>query len=501
MKRYLVPVCTAVLVLCCVGGGFAAVKETLVVANVADPKTLDPQSNGDLLSTVILRQLYDTLLMLDEEGRVVPHLAERWEASDDKQYFTFHIRKGVHFHDGSELTAKDVASSFRRCIKQAMANYVTANVDPNGIEVIDDYTIRVRTKVPDTGFPYYLTSPNGMGITSEKAVSAPGANPDMKPIGSGPYKFVSWQKGNRLELARNDDYWGKKAITPRVVFRVITEPANRTIDLETGQVDLVLAVQYIDIEQVKGNPKLKLVRVPRPLYTFIGMNTKLKPFDDVRVRQALAMSLDLDRIVQVVYRGVGTPNTSIIPPMLPYYTPDQPKHEYNPEKAKKLMAEAGYPNGFKAFFGVSDRKERVDTAQVAQYMWKETLGMEIEIQVMEQGAFVDYMGSDKCSLHIASWSNVMWEPVSSAAAVLEIGSTNNYSRFDDPLYNELLQKARMTPDGPERAEVFKQIQVRYRELLPIILTWTGEDVVAFRANLEGFRPLPIYDVSEMYIKQ
>ncbi|WP_024822058.1 MULTISPECIES: ABC transporter substrate-binding protein [Aminobacterium] len=486
LKKFgLVAMCFA-LVLGMSSGALAA-KDTLVVANMYDAKSLDPHVTPDVGSAHIMVQIYETLLKTDDKGEIVPSLAESYEKIDDRTY-RFHLREGVKFHNGEELKASDVAFTFHRAIEIGKTiGFIVGNIDPASIKVEDDYTIVMGTKTPDTSFLACLTHFGGGCILNEKAVNEAGDDYGTHPVGTGPYKFVDWQKGDRITLTRFDEYWGTKPAIKDVVVRAITEQTNRTIELESGGVDIAYAIPPLDIRRIEENSKLKLIRVPDVSVQYMGFNCSKKPFSDVRVRQAITMALDLEKLNKAVYRGIGGPAYGPIPPRLRYFNTNLSILKYDPERAKELLAEAGYPEGFKASIWTNDRKERIDIATIAQSMLAK-VGITVDIQVMEWGAYLDKLSEKQHDMYLMGWSTPIPDPDYAVYGIFHSSQIKgmNKSVYSNPKADELMDRGRTLPDGDERRAIYEELQTLLVQEAPWVFVHNGEEVVGTSKNVKGF---------------
>jgi peptide/nickel transport system substrate-binding protein len=494
----------AFTIVCIAAGTAFAASDTLIVGYEYDATNFDPHQTSDIGSQNIMVQIYDPLMKVNEKGELVPHLAERVEELANLTY-KFTLRKGVKFHNGETLKASDVKFTFLRAINEGKAiNYVVSNIDPDGITIIDDYTFTVKIKQPDASFLAYMAHYGGACILSEKAVKAAGADYGVRPVGTGPYRFVSWTKGDKIVLERNDDYWGEKAKIKNVVVRPITEATNRTIELETGGVDLAFSIQPLDLGRIEGNPKLKILRNKDTGVYTIGMNTERKPLNDIRVRQAISLAIDAAALNKAVYRGIGSVGRTVIPPTIPYYDTTAPEHEYDPERAKKLLDEAGYADGFKLILVSNENKERIDTMTIAQNMLKK-IGIDSEIQVIEWGVYLDKLVQGDYDLCTGGWSCSIFDPDEAVYGQYhssEIDNGYNWVRLRDEQTDKLIEDGRSNTDQAKRAEIYKALQLRIRELYPVVVTQVGEELIGMKANLKGVsqNALQIFDLAEAYFE-
>jgi peptide/nickel transport system substrate-binding protein len=476
-----------VFVLMFAGAAFAQ-GDTLTVVSGADSKSLDPHAAPDLASTQVMTQIMESLITIDAEGKIVPLLAESFEKLDDLRY-KFVLRKGVKFHNGEEMKADDVKYTFTRAVNTGkVIDYVVRNIDIDNIEVIDDYTVVVPSKTPDSSFLACLSHYCAGVILNKKAVEAAGDTVGMEPCGTGPYKFVSWQKGNRIVLARFDDYWGDKAKTSNLVFRTITEGTNRCIELETGGTDVALSILPIDVNKVADNAKLTLLRVPAPVVMYLGMNVSNEPLSDIRVRKAITLAVDNRPIVKIAFKGVGQPARSPVPPTIKYYDKTLPEMLPDIEKAKALMAEAGYENGLKMELWCRDDKTYTDTATIIQSQLKQ-IGIDLSSQVMEWGAFLEKLKQREQQLYLQAWNSVIADPDYSLFGVFHSSQRLtglNRGVYGNPEVDKLLDEGKSVDDGPEREAIYYKLQRMIIDDVAWGYLHVNELLIGMQKNVKGF---------------
>ncbi|WP_286846770.1 MULTISPECIES: ABC transporter substrate-binding protein [Aminobacterium] len=489
-KRFFVVAGLLLVMLFVASAGFAeSKKDTLIVANIYDAKTMDPHATNDVASSGAMMQMYETLIALDDANNVVPQLAEKWEKLDDVTY-RFYLLKGVRFHNGEELKASDVKYSIERAMSPKGAAIQNYSSEVESVSVVDDYTVEIKTKRSSTPFLASLSHTWG-SIMNAKAVEAAGDNYGMQPIGTGPFKFAEWARGDRIVLERFDDFHGNKPAYKTLVIRAITEPTSRTIELESGAVDIAYQITTNDIKRVEENPNLKLMRVMDNSTTYLGFNCSKKPFDDVRVRQAINMALDTVGINQAVYRGVGQAPAGPFAPNVKYYDKSLSIPEPNIETAQKLLEEAGYKDGFKAEIWTNDKKERVDMATIIQSQLQE-LGITVEIKVLEWGAYLDGLKEAKHDMFIVGWTASVPDPDFAVAGVFHSSMKGkmNFAFFGDLEVDALIEQGKTLPDGSEREALYKELQLQLNEKRPWVYLLNDEQICGLQKNVKGFRPSP-----------
>lgn len=480
-----------VLVLSLVFGSAAlAEKDTLVVADQYDATSFDPIRANDLPSTRACFSVYDPLIFLNEDGSAYPGLAEKWEFLSDTE-FKFYLRKGVKFHNGEIMTAEDVKFSFERAMSDLGVAVRTYSQAIKEVEAIDENTVIIRLKEPDYSF-FPSLSHTWSGILSKKAVEAAGENygtVSSGPVGTGPFKFVSWEKGNKYTLERFDDFWGEKPKYKKLVVRSIPEPVNRIVGLETGELDLVYPVAAHDLKRLQENSNLAIDRKLLNAINYMSFNMKKAPFQDVRVRKAIDAALDTVGIKKAVWQEVGQIPLSVVPATVKYSIENELKpHVQDIELSKKLFAEAGVdPSTLKFELWTNERKDRTDMAQIIQAQLAE-LGITVEIKVLEWGAYLSGLKEGKHDLFMLGWSAPVPDPHFSIFILLESKSALNYTYFNDPKLDGLLASGRAVPDGAEREKIYKEIQYYINEQAPMVYTFTPEIIFGMQKNVKGFAP-------------
>ena len=319
---------------------------TLIYATGTDALTLDPQFVTDVPTSRAVMQIHETLVKYDLDMNIVPCLAEAWEVSSDQLTWTFRLRKGVKFQDGTPFNAEAVKYTFDRIVDPATASPRKSSAGMiKGVKILDEYTVAITTLKPFGPFLAQLTAYN-LAILSPTQAKKLGKKYAQNPAGTGPFKLESWAPGEKVVLARNEEYWGKKAYLDKVVFKVVPEDATRVMLLLSGEADVIASVPTVLLDKLQQSKDVKVVREKGFRTIYIGLNNKVKPFDDIRVRKAVSHAIHPEAIVQGVLKGVGTLGGSFESPAIPGAVQGLKPYPYDPARAKKLLAEAGYPNGF-----------------------------------------------------------------------------------------------------------------------------------------------------------
>lgn len=459
-------------------------KDTLIVAQGADARTLDPQKAIDTPSVRVYQQLYNQLIKKDEKMQIIPDLAEKWDIVDLKTTI-FHLRKGIKFHNGEILTAEDVKFTLDRMKEQPTVSFLIDEIEKT--EILDENTVKVVTKRGFGPLLNHLSHP-GASILNKKAVLEKGDSYGQHPIGTGPYEFVEWQSGDRVTLKAFKDYYQGEAKIKNIIMRSIPEGTNRTIALETGEVDIVYDVEPVDIDKIKENKKLKFLMEPSLGNSYLGINTTKKPFNDIRVRQAMAYAINVKDIIEVAYKNTATPANSPIGAKIPGYNKDAKQYEFDKEKAKQLLSEAGYPNGFKTSIWVNDNIIRKDIATILQDQFN-SIGIEVSIETLEWGAYIDRTARGEHDMFILGWVTVTGDgdyglyPLFHTSAH---GRPGNRAFYSNTKVDKLLDLARTSIDQDERNKAYQEVQKIVQEEVPIITMVNTDQNVGMQNYISNF---------------
>ncbi|MBQ2400870.1 MAG: hypothetical protein II311_02520 [Lachnospiraceae bacterium] len=459
----------------------------IVVAMGADIVTMDPANQNDTTSSVLMNHVYNTLMEVNDDGELVGDLAESYEIVDDGKAYIFHLYENACFSDGTPVTAEDVKFTYERAMESAKTKSDVEAVE--SIEVIDEHTVKMNLKKVYAPF-ITKTTDTGLCILSKAATEAAGeAYGDVDTVlGSGAFIPTEWVPNDHYTLVRNENYWKETPIATSIEVRVIPEGSARTIALEAGEVDIVWNVDAIDCVNVEANPDVLLLSQPSASIEYMGMNTSKEKFSDVRVRQAINMAIDQQVFIDTIVEGRGTPANSYINSMIPGWTDEVTAYEYDLEKAKALMAEAGYPDGFDCSIYVNG-DNRTRSATIVQAQLAE-IGINVEISTYEWGALLEILTKGDHELFFLGWSNSSFDADGSTFALFHssnFGATGNRAWLDDEQVDSLIEAAQVEVDHEKRMDLYKQLQFRLKELAPWVPMYYKDDNVGVRADLKGFR--------------
>ncbi|MHA6251178.1 glutathione ABC transporter substrate-binding protein [Oceanobacillus sp. CAU 1775] len=485
----------------------------LVIAIGSDIVSLSTHGSNDVPSSNVGENIYETLTKFDENGEIQPGLAT-WEEVDETTW-DFFIEEGVTFHDGAALNAEAVKANFDRIVDEEIASpraFLFEAVEST--EVVDEYTLRINLAYPYAPLLSNLTH-SGAAIMSPDVIAedyaqlADGGDVDayinQNPAGTGPFKYENWTPGESVVLVRNDDYWGEPAKLDSVTFKVVSEQSARIAELETNVSHIVDAIGPNNVSRVNGMDNANALEEPSVSLAYVGFNVQKEPFDDVRVRQAISMAIDKEQIIEGVYNGIGIPAVGPLAPPVFGYDENVSGLEYDLEAAQELLAEAGYADGFETTIWTNDNEQRVDTAVTIQAQLAQ-IGIDVQIEELEWGAYLDRTANGEHDMFILGWSVVTSDadygmyPLFHSSAV---GSTGNRSFLEDPELDAVLDEARKETDPAARQALYTEAQEMLVDLAPMLylnhqeyLLGVNESVKDFWIDAQG-----IYKLKDTYIEQ
>lgn len=470
-------------------------KDSMTVVVPADPGSLDPYDAVMQNKHQSMRQIYETLVVYDDDGKLIPWLAESWEYVDECT-INFKIRKGVHFHNGDELKASDVVFTLNRLVKDNTVAAMQVNkVDFDKTVVTGDYTFTLVTKEPYAIQIAMLENPL-CSIISERSYKESNGNFNEAPIGTGPYKVVKYNSGDSLVLEGFDDYWIKgQPYVKHVTLRYITDASSRVIEAESGGADIVYEITATNVDRVRDNKAINLVSAMGANTSYLYMNQAKKPFNDVRVREAIWLALDIDAAVDVAYGNFGERATGVISPGIDGRAPDLsslfPKQDI--EKAKKLLAEAGYADGFTTSISCnSSDQQRKDFCEVVQAQLKK-VGVTVNIEVMDSTKWASSLAAGEGYMTIYGLTASTGEAGRVLFRFLPDTSEWPISSWESKDYYDLINKALATTDRDARNEMYYKCQEMLMENYVILPVWHKELNAACQLNVKGFRITPSYE--------
>lgn len=469
--------------------GDKKLKDTLTWAQSSDVFSFDPNIGKETTAIQVTGNIYDTLLTVDENMEVQPMLAESWEQEDEVTYL-FKLRKGVKFHDGSDFTAEDAKYSLDRAVATPQVNYIAQFIDH--VDIVDEYSIRLVTVEPYAPTLRNLTHP-GVGITS-KAYAAANGEEILKtaPMGTGPFKFVEWRQGDYVKLERFDEYWAGPAPMKNLIMRIIPESTQRTIAVETGEVDLAYDIVPNDRKRLEENDSTQVYSVASLMAFYVGINHTKPYMEDPLVREAIRLAIDPKPMIDSIMYGSATKAECVLPPAAFGFQKDLPEIKSDLEKAKELMADAGYPDGFKTSIIVSEDQTRVEICHVIQSQLKE-IGIDCSIEVLEFANYVDSADKGLHDMCLQNWTTATADGDYTYYALFhtsKFGSQGNRVMKTIPGIDTLLDAAKASSDPDERVRLYgecEKLLTEYSVNRPLMFL---ELIAASTDKVEGFMMIP-----------
>jgi peptide/nickel transport system substrate-binding protein len=490
----------------------AASKDSkIVIAQSSDPLFLDPHGNWEGPTNSVNSNIYDSLIFQKADLSVEPGLAESWEQKDSLTW-VFHLRKNVKFHNGDPFTADDVLFSIERIAKNKVVADLVNYIDK--ANKIDDYTVEIKTKEPFAPMLNYITK---VMVVDKKYVEKVGdAEFNQKPVGTGPYKVTEWVKEDHINMVANEEYWKGKPEIKNVVFRPISNEATRTAALLSGEVQLITDVPVRDADQIKKNDKLEFKGIEglRNIYLTLDVNRETtpaveggkNPFIDPRVRQAVWMAIDKDAIVKNVMNNHAFVAQQGNPKVVAGYVDGLQGYPYDVEKAKQLLTEAGYANGFTITLDAPNNRYHNDfkvAEAVAAQLAK--VGITVKLNLMPKSIFFDYCRpGDKTSFCLVGWSSSEGDAGDWYSSTFYTRSKKqgfggmNRCHYSDPEFDNYVDKADSTANMEERAKYLQEATKIMEKDIPMIPLYFQEDAYGYSKTLE-FTPrldewIYVYDI-------
>lgn len=477
-----------------------APQDNLFFASSTDPLGLDPALVDDNDSGKITSNIYESLLRFEDDNtNVAPSLAESWTVSDDGLSYTFKLRQGVKFHDGTPFNAEAVKFNIDRQMpenaipKMSYAGLVYGDVEKS--EVIDEYTIKITLKKKSTPFLHNLAMSYAAPIVSPTALKTYNNNVNEHPTGTGPYKFVAWDRGQQVILTRNDEYWGKPAHVQNLIYRTMPETSARVVALNNGEVDIINGIDANVIDQVKqgGNQ----------IFARDGMNTQYMFFNvkpenksvtmDKAVRRAIAAAINVPEMVQSLYKGYASPAETFLPDFIPGYS-DKVKHvPYNPEEAKKVLAEKGVKKLTILTYSGARLYNTVGGQVLAEAVqgYLDKAGVQADVLVYDWATFKNKLITDSWDIGFMGWNGDNGDPDNFLSLLASDDPINNNGMWFNQEYRDLLAKGLEVQDGPERNAIYERAEQIIAEEVPILPISHAQFLAAMRPNIKNFTIHPV----------
>jgi peptide/nickel transport system substrate-binding protein len=470
---------------------------SLMIAQGVEPPGLDPTTaTSTAIPRVVYSNVLEGLLKMDRSGKIVLALAKDYKISKDGKEYTFILKKGVKFHDGKPFDAEDVKFTFERLMDVQKTGTVHPEYykDIDLVQVIDSHTVKIKLKNVNSMFLFNLARGDSI-IVNKQAVD----RLKNAPVGTGPFKFVEWVRGDHVTLAKFEDYHRKGIpYLDKVTFKFIGDPSAQIASLKAGDIDVIAYdVSPENALLLEKDPRFRVFNGYTTTKVILSTNNSRKPFNDVRVRRAMAYAIDRSALIKGAMSGYGIPIGSHMDPGNPYYIDLTSVYTYNPQRAKQLLTDAGYPNGFEAVIKLPERYAYAKrTGEVITDMFSQ-VGIKLKIELIEWGQWIDRV-----------FKNADYDlTVIGHAEPFDINiyaNPNYYFRYNSPKFQEILKKAEMETNPKVRKELYIACQKIITEdaangflyVLPSLPTMKKE-VMSWWENY----PMTVTDVTEVWIQK
>ena len=491
-------VCLSALLMLCGGKGSSMneKKDTLTISLASNPMTLDPRLISDESSFRIIEQVFGFLVQDDTLSSIVPDIAESWEMPDDKTY-AFRLKKGILFHDGKELTSDDVKYTFETILDASFGSplrYAFEDID----EIItpDKYTVEFRLKRPNAAF----LDQARIGIVPKHIAGRMGSEFGLHPVGSGPFRFVSWIQDYKIELRAYENFSEGKPQIEKLIFRIIPDAATRFLSLETGEIDLLVndfPPEYSG--RFERNAHLETIKRSGIIYEYIGLNLENKYLKNRNVRKAVAYALNREEMIRLFLYNLADKAYSPLPEIHWAYNPDVTRYEFNPGKSRMLLDKAGFadPDGDGPGYRFSLKykcnslnQESRQKAQIIQNYLKD-VGINIEIESCEFAKLLNDIRKSRFDMYSLKWVGISDPDIFYKMFHSEGENRNNYY---NPRLDHLIELGRKELNVRKRKEYYGEVQKIISEDLPYISLWHKTNIAVMNKSLSGFVLFPAGDL-------
>lgn len=467
-------------------------QDTLIFAQGADPRGLDPALVDDGESSKVIVNIYEGLLKYAKDStKVEPCLAKSWEVSEDGLTYTFHLQEGVKFQDGTDFDAEAVKFNIDRQLPpqatddMSYASFVFGSV--KDVEVVDKYTVKINMKEACTPFLNNLAMSLGAPMVSPTALKKYNNNVNEHPCGTGPYTFVSWTKGQNVVLKRNDNYWGEKAKTQNVIFKIISDNSARVVALNNGEADMIDGIDATVVSQIEsaGN---KIYEAPGMNINYLAYNTTKKPLDDVKVRTALSQAVNVPELVKSLYQGYADPATSILPTFMQGYDDSIKQVAFDASAAKATLASTGV-NKLHIITYTNPRPYNTANGQAlaeAIQGYYKAVGVTATIDAYDWTTYKEKVKTGDYDICFYGWNGDNGDPDNFMYLLSIDDPTQNVSRFKNADYDALIKKGVATPAGTDRDKIYTQLEKMAAENAVWLPISHGKTICGYRSNIKDF---------------
>lgn len=467
-------------------------QDTIVFAQGADPRGLDPALVDDGESAKIISNVYEGLIKYSKDStKLEPSLAESWDVSSDGLTYTFHLRKGVKFQDGTDFNADAVKFNVERQLAPKVtedmtyASFVYGSV--KDVQVVDTNTVKINLKSPSTPFLSNLAMSLGAPIVSPKALQDNKNNVNEKPVGTGPYSFVSWTKGQNIVLKRNDSYWGTKAVTTNVIFKFIADNSARVVALSNGEADIIDGIDATVVKQIQDGGN-KIYEAPGMNVNYMAYNTSKAPFNNVKVRTAISQAVNVPELVKSLYQGYAEPATSVMPSFMPGYDASVKQVAFDQAAAKAALTAAGVTSVHIITYTNPRPYNTANGQALAEAIqgYLKNVGVTAKIDAFDWTTYKQKVKAGDYDICFYGWTGDNGDPDNFMSLMSDKDPAMNVARYDDAAYKALIAKGLSTPSGDARNKVYTDLEKMAAENAVWLPISHGKTLVGYRSNVKDF---------------
>lgn len=466
--------------------------DTLIYAQGAEPRGLDPALVDDGESAKVMINIYDGLLKYNKDStKVEPALAKSWEVSADGLSYTFHLQEGVKFHDGTEFNAEAVKFNIDRQLppqvteEMAYASFVYGSV--KDVQAVDKNTLKINLTAPSTPFLSNLAMAMSAPVISPKALTDSKNNVNQAPVGTGPYKFVKWSKDENIVLVRNDEYWGTKALTKNVIIKFIKDNSARVVALNNGEADMIDGIDATVVKQITDSGN-KIFQAPGMNINYMAYNTSKAPFNNAKTRAAVSQAINVPELVKSLYQGYSEPATSILPTFMEGYDKSVSQIAYDAAAAATAIKASGLTT-VKIMTYTNPRPYNSATGQalaeaIQGYLSK--VGVTCTIDSYDWTTYKQKLKAGDYDICFYGWIGDNGDPDNFMYLLAHEDPTMNVALYKNPEFNKLIAKGVETPAGAERIKIYTQLE----KVAAADAAWLpishAETLCAYRPNISDF---------------
>ena len=466
--------------------------DTLIYAQGAEPRGLDPALVDDGESAKVMINIYDGLLKYNKDStKVEPSLAKSWEVSADGLTYTFHLQEGVKFHDGTDFDADAVKFNIDRQLPpqvtadMSYASFVYGSV--KDVQVVDKKTVKVNLTAPSTPFLSNLAMVMSAPIVSPKALKDSKNNVNQAPVGTGPYKFVKWAKDENIVLVRNDEYWGTKAIAKNVIFKFIKDNSARVVALNNGEADMIDGIDATVVKQITdaGN---KIFQAPGMNINYMAYNTSRKPFNDAKLRTAISQAINVPELVKSLYQGYSETATSILPTFMDGYDKSVTQVSYNAEAAAAAIKASGLTSVHMITYTNPRPYNSANGQALAEAIqgYLSKVGVTVKIDAFDWTTYKQKLKAGDYDIAFYGWIGDNGDPDNFMYLLAHEDPTMNIALYKNAEFNKLIAKGVETPAGPARNAIYTQLE----KIAAADAAWLpishAQTLCAYKPNIHNF---------------